>query len=246
MPHCLVCRSNPIADAHVMCNSCYRQHEEIIRDLRDAPLPALELRRKLWGQQFDKNRTPANRARIAYAAYLLAAQGDGEHLVEVRRAFLAPGQLPPRQSDLPGPELIASEAEAISELDRILAHGVSPTDTPGNLRTKDGHWVRSKSEREIADFLFENRIAYQYERRVTIGGVDLHPDFYMPDVADGTYLEHFGLLHEDRYRRFAERKVALYKEAGFALVVTDEKDALDFDSALHRKLSPLIPKLNQR
>lgn len=57
-------------------------------------------------------------------------------------------------------EPLASEARAVSELDRLLGHITSPTDTPGTLRTKDGHWVRSKSEREIANLLFHDRIAY--------------------------------------------------------------------------------------
>lgn len=243
MSQCLVCSSNTIPSTHVMCRSCYQEHHELVVDIQDAPYSAEELRRKLWGQQFEKNRTPANRARIAYAAYLLASEGDDELLGEVRRVLASPPSAPARVSEAPPVEPLAKEARAVSELDRLLGHVTSATDTPGSIRTRDGHWVRSKSERAIANFLFDNRIAYQYERPVTIGGVEMRPDFYLPD--QGVYLEHFGILEDARYRQLAESKLALFRSAKLAVVVTDEKDALDMDAALRRKLGRHFPQLLQ-
>ena len=228
-----------------MCRACYQEHQEVVLDVQGAPHSPEELRRKLWGQQFEKNRTPANRARIAYAAYLLASEGDDEPLAEVKRVLATPAASPGRVSESLPAEPLAKEARAVGDLDRLLGHVTSATDAPGAIRTKDGHWVRSKSERDIANFLFDNRIAYQYERPVTIGGVELRPDFYLPDVASGIYLEHFGILEDARYRQLAESKVTLYRNAELTVVVTDEKDALDMDAALRRKLGRYLPQLHQ-
>lgn len=218
----------------------------MIVEVQDEPLSPEELRRKLWGQQFEKNRTPQNRARIAYAAYILASEGDDELLGDVQRAFSAPAVAETRPAEAPRAEPLSAEARAVSELDKVLGHVPSATDTPGSFRTKDGHWVRSKSERDIANFLFDNRIAFQYERPVTIGGVELRPDFYLPDVAGGIYLEHFGLLEDARYRQLAERKLRLFRDAKLNVVATDEKDAVDMDAALRRKLGRYIAQLQHQ
>ena len=246
MSRCLVCLRNPIPGYHIMCRSCYQSFDEMIREVQAKPYSAEELRKKLWGQQFEKNRTPANRARIAYAAYVLASEGDDEMLLEVRRAFEAPAAPSSPASDVPKLEPLASEARAVSDLDKLLGHRSSATDTAGGIRTKDGHWVRSKSEQYIANFLFDNRIWYQYERPVTIGGIELRPDFYLPDVGRGIYIEHFGILDDPRYRQLADRKIALYTQAKLNVIVTDEKDALDMDAALRRKLGHYVPSLHVR
>lgn len=231
-----------------MCRACFQEHERIIREVQAEPIPPSALRRKLWGQGFERNRTPANRARIAYAAHLLASTGDDEILLEVRRTFVpsqdGPAAPEPNENR---PDSLTAEAHAVSLLEEALgARDKERLQRPGEYRTKDGRWVRSKSEREIANFLFDNRIWFQYERRVTIADVDLYPDFYLPDVEGGLYLEHFGLLDDKRYRQLAERKAALFKQAGLALIATDEEDARDFDSALQRKLARYFPSLNKR
>ena len=246
MPQCLVCLHHPTPSYHVMCRSCYHEFEGIIDDVQDKPFSPDELRKKLWGQRFEKNRTPANRARIAYAAYLLASEGDDELLGEVRRAFEAPTIAANSTQLTPEPEPLAPEARAVSELDRLLDHARSATDSPGTFRTKDGHWVRSKSEQYIANFLFDNRIWYQYERPAHIGGIELRPDFFLPDLVGGVYLEHFGILDDPRYRQLADRKIELYMQAKLRLIVTDEKDALDMDAALRRKIGKYEPSLHTR
>lgn len=244
MSLCLVCASREIPSNHVMCRGCYRDFEGIIREVQDQPYARDELRRKLWGQRFEKNRTPANRARIAYAAHVLASEGDDEALDEVRRAFetlAATEDVPPEE---PKFEPATSQGRAVVELDKHLGHVARAADTPGSIRTKDGHFVRSKSERDIANFLFDRRIPYQYEKSLTIDGIEPRPDFYLPDVKGGLIIEHLGLLDDPSYRRYAEGKVGLYKQAGREFVVTDEKDALDMDAALLRKLGRYLPRLH--
>ena len=48
-------------------------------------------------------------------------------------------------------------------------------------RTNDGHYVRSRAELVIANWLFAEGIAYAYEKRVPIKE-DIYCDFYIPNV----------------------------------------------------------------
>ena len=54
----------------------------------------------------------------------------------------------------------------------------------GVYKCKDGHIVKSKSEREIDNYLFDHNIPHAYEKVVSIDGDskhDLHPDFCLPN-----------------------------------------------------------------
>lgn len=247
---CLACLSAETRGNLVMCRRCFAENQDVIREVQAEPILPSALRRKIWGQRFAKNRTPKIRARIAMASYLLAQSGDDELLSEIRRTFpkqKAEAASPREEEAAEENQPLASEASAVSNLEAALGkRDREKLQSPGAFRTRDGHHVRSKSEREIANFLFDNRIAYQYERRVTIGGVDMYPDFFLPDVGEGgTYLEHFGLLTEKRYHEWASRKADLFRAAGLRLIATDEDDALDFESCLQRKFAPYIPNLRR-
>jgi superfamily I DNA/RNA helicase len=58
--------------------------------------------------------------------------------------------------------------------------------------TLKGDKVRSKSEQFIADWLFRNSIAYEYERKVRISKNSFHPDFFIPTA--NIHLEHVSNL----------------------------------------------------
>lgn len=229
----------------MLCRTCFGENQDAVRELQAEPLVPAAVRRKIWGQRFAKNRTPRIRARIALACYFLAQTGDDELLAEIRQAFPHQATSPASKEEVEQPQPLSAAASEVSNLEAAL--GKSDRErlqSPGAFRTKDGHHVRSKSEREIANFLFDNRIAYQYERRVTIGDVDIYPDFFLPDVgAGGTYLEHFGMLSERRYYELSSRKADLFRKAGLRLIATDEKDAIDLEAALQKKLGVLLPSL---
>lgn len=77
----------------------------------------------------------------------------------------------------------------------MLADGYDRDGTP-YIRTLQGERVKSLEERVIADWLFYNGVAYDYERRYEFDtATDTHrqyrPDFYYPDAA--LYHEHFAL-----------------------------------------------------
>ena len=68
----------------------------------------------------------------------------------------------------------------------------------GKFICKDGHIVKSKSEREIDNYLFEHDIPHAYEKALPYGSGEkeiLHPDFYLPNYlgkGKHVYVEHWG------------------------------------------------------
>ena len=103
----------------------------------------------------------------------------------------------------------------------------------------DGHIVKSKSERDIDNYLFYHDIFHVYEKAFPIDDNpehDLHPDFYLPKL--DVYIEHWGYDESNvKYTEAKKYKLQKYKEAGITLICTHEKtDAKDIDTALDRKL----------
>ena len=81
---------------------------------------------------------------------------------------------------------------------------------PAELRCKSGIYVRSKSERDIIDFFFDNRIKCEYERNYTspINKQTFSADFYLPDY--NLYIEYFG-MDDEKYNEKKDLKIRTYK-----------------------------------
>ncbi len=98
--------------------------------------------------------------------------------------------------------------------------------------TKRGEIVRSKSERMIADILFDEGIPYKYECPLIVGGHTLHPDFTILDIRSRKeiYWEHFGMVDNEKYAVNAFKRIYGYCAAGAAgrgnLIITCEADKI--------------------
>ena len=73
--------------------------------------------------------------------------------------------------------------------------------------TKDK--VKSISERDIANFLFRNRVNFVYEDEAKWAQTDklhktYHPDFYLPDY--DVYIEHWGLDRNNQVANWFAKK----------------------------------------
>lgn len=118
-------------------------------------------------------------------------------------------------------------------------------DYEGKFTCKDGHIVKSKSEREIDNYLFEHNIPHAYERELPYGGTakeTLHPDFYLPHYLGQdkhVYIEHWGYNENNiSYTKTKKFKLPIYKQLNITLVCTNEKsDIKDIDATLDRKLN---------
>ena len=120
-------------------------------------------------------------------------------------------------------------------------------------RCKDGHMVKSKSERDIDNYLFEHNIRHIYEAPLSYGSSKseiLHPDFMLVNyLGDGenVYIEHWGYNDNNmNYQNSKKFKMEKYKEKKITLICTfEESDAKDIQEALDRKLTKEYIKKNQ-
>ena len=101
-----------------------------------------------------------------------------------------------------------------------------------NIRSLKGEKVKSYEECEIANYLYLNGIAYEYEAAyehdtATPDKRQYQPDFHLPD--HGIYIEHFGLdaegktapfVDNDKYHREMDWKRWVHEEHGTVLIET--------------------------
>lgn len=126
-------------------------------------------------------------------------------------------------------------------------------DYEGRYTCKDGHVVKSKSERDIDNYLFEKGISHAYEKELPYGCEEketLHPDFYLPNYLGkdkDVYIEHWGYNENNiQYTKTKKFKMPIYKKLGITLVCTYEKsDTGKIDSILDRKLNKEYIKENE-
>jgi len=89
-----------------------------------------------------------------------------------------------------------------------------------SFETKSGFFVKSKSEKIIADALFDNNIPFVYEIRVSFGNTESFvPDFAICDVKNRKTViwEHFGLINDPDYRNKTVYKLIRYADSGYNL-----------------------------
>ncbi|HWG91645.1 MAG TPA: UvrD-helicase domain-containing protein [Candidatus Thermoplasmatota archaeon] len=108
-------------------------------------------------------------------------------------------------------------------------------------RTYRGEWVRSKSERDIANFLYVSNINYEYERPLQVRGTTIHPDFYLPEA--DVYIEHWGDL-DAAYLAGRDAKKQLYQ--GLRLIETHEEEMTDLARLEERLRDELAAYLHTR
>ena len=100
------------------------------------------------------------------------------------------------------------------------------------FRTMDGHYVRSKAEVIIDNWLYMNGFVHAYERRVPIVE-ELYCDFYLPQQQ--IYIEFWG-LEDTKYIERKKKKIALYEHYGLKLIGLTEEDVKNIDDTLPIKL----------
>lgn len=100
-------------------------------------------------------------------------------------------------------------------------------------RAMDGHWVRSKAEGLIDNWLYMSRIVHAYERLLPVEE-ELYCDFYIPDGK--VYIEFWGLENDPKYRERKEKKKEIYKKYGFNLIELSDEHIQSLDDFLPKML----------
>jgi hypothetical protein len=101
------------------------------------------------------------------------------------------------------------------------------------LRTTDGHYVRSRAEMLIDNWLYMSEIAHAYERKLPIEE-EAYCDFYLPNGK--VYIEFWGLENDPKYIERKKTKIALYEKFHFNLIQLHDKDIANIDDILPREL----------
>ena len=105
--------------------------------------------------------------------------------------------------------------------------------------TERGELVRSKSEKIIADKLYNMGIPYSYEYKLSLKGTpSMYPDFTVLNTTTRKtwYWEHFGLTDDDLYRDNMSHKLNVYESNGLflgdGLIITTEGEHTSLDIKL--------------
>lgn len=102
-----------------------------------------------------------------------------------------------------------------------------------NVRTQDGHYVRSRAEAMIDNYLYEKGLVHAYERRLPIE-VEVYSDFYIP--SGKVYIEYWGMEGKPDYDKRKQEKLEIYAENQFNLIELTDKDIERLDDVLPLKL----------
>ena len=104
---------------------------------------------------------------------------------------------------------------------------------PADYRCMDGHYVRSRAEVMIDNWLYTNGIAHAYERKLPIES-DVYSDFYIK--AGNVYIEFWGMESDARYAKRKAVKQKEYADNEFNLIELNDKDLNHLDDILPRKM----------
>jgi hypothetical protein len=100
-------------------------------------------------------------------------------------------------------------------------------------RATDGHFVRSKAEMLIDNWLYMAEIVHAYERKLPIEE-SVYSDFYIP--TGKVYIEYWGFENNPKYLERKKKKIELYEKYGFNLIQLEDKEVQNLDDILPRLL----------
>jgi hypothetical protein len=104
---------------------------------------------------------------------------------------------------------------------------------PAKIRCMDGHFVRSRAEAMIDNWLYTNGIAHAYERKLPIEE-DVYCDFYI--MKGNVYIEFWGMENNKKYASRKKIKLEIYEKYDYNLIEIDDSEVINLDDLLPRKL----------
>jgi hypothetical protein len=105
-------------------------------------------------------------------------------------------------------------------------------------KTRDGHYVRSRGEVMIDNFLYSVRVPHAYELELHLGqDKTMTPDFSCLTAKGNVYIEFWGLEGQADYDSCTEYKKKLYDEFDLDLINVYPDNLDDLDAYLSKKLA---------
>lgn len=131
---------------------------------------------------------------------------------------------------------ILSDREFIDEWKRVHEGEMNIYPEKGQYLTNKGEYVRSKSEKILADIFNKFEIPYVYEPKFVLAdGRVIYPDFALLNVEmrKTVYWEHFGLVNDGGYAIKTLSKLGHYEKSGLiigdTLLFSMESEVLPLD-----------------
>ena len=135
----------------------------------------------------------------------------------------------------------------MEECSHLLAAQTNPYPKPDEYQTRNGEFVRSKSEKILADTFAYYGLFYVYECPLFLDGVWVYPDFRLLNLRTRQtwYWEHFGMMDNPEYAEKAIQKIHRYENSGIfigeSLIVTMETSkgqlsSKEIDLLIHQHL----------
>ncbi|GAB1532576.1 MULTISPECIES: glycerol kinase [Brevibacillus] len=125
-------------------------------------------------------------------------------------------------------EFLEEKEELLNEVDTSFREKFE-----AKHRTADGHFVRSKAEMLIDNWLYMSEIVHAYERKLPIEE-DVYCDFYLP--VGKVYIEYWGLENDPKYIARKKSKLEIYQKYGFNLIELTDTDIQNLDDIFPKKL----------
>lgn len=152
-------------------------------------------------------------ANKAFAATIKSLKGETE----------PPTVAPVAVSALPAPGSSASSPPEVGFREKFAA----------THRATDGHWVRSRAEMLIDNWLYMSGHVHAYERQLPIEE-ELYCDFYIP--TGKVYIEYWGMESDPKYAARKKVKLDLYKKYNFNLIQLTDEHIRNLDDHLPKML----------
>lgn len=106
-------------------------------------------------------------------------------------------------------------------------------------KTRTGHLVRTRAEVEIANFLFENNLLFQYNTVATWADKDdFKPSFFIPKL--DLYIDHHAYDYLKEYQKVMKAKIKQYEKHKKKNVYLTSEDEKNIEEAIKLKLKPYI------
>lgn len=102
------------------------------------------------------------------------------------------------------------------------------------FRADDGHYVRSQGEMIIDNWLYNNNISHEYEKKIILKDEEYFADFYIRDK--NLYIEYFGITNNDDYTKKAEHKKSIYKENNINCIYLYPEDLKNIQDILQKTI----------
>lgn len=200
---CIICHKCSMGKE--ICDECSRRSDIILKETPTKSLSTYEKCKNVYDETLENIiLSTTNEDEIYYKTKLLCISRciQGRYYVEKIDETKKIISLPKTE--------IESKVKKTNENTESKSRKYTPNFESGKIyECNDGDKVRSKSERDIDNFFFENRIwhIYEYSYEHPFTKELAKPDFYLPDY--NLYIEYFG-LNTKEYLEKREHKIKMY------------------------------------